>query len=114
MQVAAVESQVVGTYFYFDQFSETYYTLFLLICIFIKFGRFRSLDPSQIASSPAPELENTSLIIILVVTPLFFLLNVGSKTAKGKLISNMTYKSKVRIMLKLTVKNPVHRFFLKG
>ena len=46
-------SQVVSTYFYFDQFSETYLTLFLPL--FLKnleiLTRFRSLDPSQIASS---------------------------------------------------------------
>ena len=46
-------SQVVSTYFYFDQFSKTYLILFLLL--FFKnleiLIRIRSLDPSQIASS---------------------------------------------------------------
>ena len=46
-------SQVVSTYFYFDQFFETYLTLFLLLFL-IKLEiltRFRSLDPSKIARS---------------------------------------------------------------
>ena len=46
-------SQVVSTYFYFDQFSKTFLTLFLFL--FLKnveiLTRFWSLDPSQIASS---------------------------------------------------------------
>ena len=46
-------SQVVSIYFYFDQFSKTYPTLFLLL--FFKnmeiLTRFWRLDPSQIASS---------------------------------------------------------------
>ena len=46
-------SQMVTTYFYFDQFSTTYLTLFLLL--FSKtldvLTRFGSVDPSQIASS---------------------------------------------------------------
>ena len=46
-------SQVVSTCFYFDQFSKTYLTLSLLL--FLKnleiLTRFRSLDPSQKAST---------------------------------------------------------------
>ena len=46
-------SQVVSTYFYFEQFSKTYLTLFLLL--FLQnleiLTKFRSVDPSQIASS---------------------------------------------------------------
>ena len=46
-------SQVVSTYFYSEQFSKTYLTLFLLL--FLQnleiLTKFRSLDPSQIASS---------------------------------------------------------------
>ena len=60
-------SQVVSTHIYFHQFSATYLTLFLLS--FLKYleclTRFRTLDPSQIASSSLLDLENTSLIIIL-------------------------------------------------
>ena len=60
-------SQVVCTYFYFEELSETYLTLFLLF-IFEKFGNFDQVSESGSLTNNklfASELENTSLMIIL-------------------------------------------------